>query len=55
MLEIQALLDTTQLNIQVALNAFEGNFFACVADREIHLAKTTRADSAFNGVALQWF
>ncbi len=52
-LQIQALRDAADLDVQVPLDAFEGDFLAGVAGREIDFAKTTDPHTPLDRVSLQ--
>ena len=51
--QIQALADTAQLDVQVALDAFQGDFFAGIAGGEVDLAEPADADASLDRVAVQ--
>ena len=53
MLEIQALRDAAEFDIQIAANQLEGHFLAGVAGGVIDFAEAAVADAALDGVALQ--
>ena len=52
-LEVEALADAAQLDVEVPLDVLEGDFLAGVADGEIDLAEAAAADAALDGVAFQ--
>ena len=52
-LEVQALGDAAQLDVEVAADQLEGDFLAAVADGEVDLAEAAAADAALEGVAVQ--
>ena len=54
-LQVQALADASQLDVQVALNAFERDFLAGVADGEVDFAEAADADAPFDRVAVERF
>src|SRR6185503_3121255 len=53
MLEVEALPDAAQLNLQIALDMLERQFLTRIARREINLAKPTAANAALNDKAFQ--
>ena len=53
MLQVQALRDAAEFDIQVAANQLQRDFFAGVAGGVIHFAEAAVADAALDGVALQ--
>ena len=53
MLEIQTLADATNLDIQVALDSLERDFFARIADREIDFTKSPGTNAALDRVTIQ--
>ena len=52
-LQVQALRDAAELDVQVAADELEGDFLAGVAGGEIDLAEAAAADAALDGVAFQ--
>ena len=52
-LEVQALCDAADLDIEVAADELDGHFLACVADGVIHLAKAAMPDAPLDRIALQ--
>ena len=53
MFEIEALANAAQLNIEIALNAFECDFLTGVARGEIDFAESADAYATFNGVTIK--
>ena len=53
MLEVQALRDAAELDLQVAANELERDLFAGVADGEIDLAEPAAADAALDRVPFE--
>ena len=51
MLEVQALRDAAQLDVEIAADELERDFFAGVADGEIDFAESAPADAALDRVA----
>jgi hypothetical protein len=46
MLEVQALRDAAELDIQIPLDAFEGHFLSRVADGEVDFAESSDPDTS---------
>ena len=55
MFQIQTVADTAQLDIHVALNLFECNFLACVADGKVDLSKSADTDPALDRITCERF
>jgi hypothetical protein len=53
MLEIQTLSDTANLDIEIALDAFDGDFLPGIADREIDFAESPDTDTSLDGVTIE--
>src|SRR5262249_42617927 len=53
MLEVEALADPTQLDVEVALDELEGDLLAAVGDRLVDLAEAAPAQVPLDGVALE--
>ena len=53
MLEIQALADAPQFDVEVALNLFKRDFLAGVVQRKVNFAKSADPDSAFDRISLK--
>ncbi len=52
-LEVEALADAAQLDVEVAADQLEGDFLAAVADGVVDLAEAAAADAALDRVAVQ--
>ena len=52
-LQVEALRDAAELDIEVAADELEGDFFAGVAGGEIDFAETAPADAALDRVAIE--
>src|SRR5262249_12109887 len=52
-LEVQALSHAAQLDMVVAADQFEANFFPSIADGKVDLAKTATPDATLERVALE--
>ena len=52
MLQVQALRDTADLDLQIPLDALEGDFLAGVAGGEVDFAKPADPDTPFDRVSL---
>ena len=53
MLQVEALADAAEFDVEVAADQLEGDFLAGVADGEVDLAEPALADAALDRVALQ--
>ena len=53
MFEVKALPHAAQFDIEVALNSFERDFFAGIADRELNFAKAADADATLDRISLK--
>jgi len=53
MLEVDALRDAADFDVHVPLDAFDGQFLAGVAEREIDFAESAHADSSLDGVSIK--
>src|SRR5262245_21397364 len=53
MLQVEALVDAAQLNVEILANALESDLLAAVADAEIHLAEPAAADTALDRVPVE--
>ena len=53
MLQVQALVDAAELDVQVAADQLQRDFLAGVAQGVVDFAEAALADAALDGVALQ--
>src|SRR5262245_2101458 len=53
MLQVKALADASQLDIEVPLNLLQRDFLAAVTHRVIHFAKPTGANAALDRVSIE--